>query len=707
MSSLEWDAAWSLALKVASAGHGNAAVHNTLESAQRDAGQHTDDLRVWAFDIPAAKLSTASPKHFLVAKVERFARSYSIMAPSERHAYEVLDERLPCWPYFDLEMQPVMSWERANELADAVVVGAISVLTATHPRLKITPIRMSSHRSSRFSMHIILRIESPDDNGHLTPKPLCSLRHASALCGHVAARLPPDTPDNFVDSSVYHDRRAFRLCWSTKLSDKSQTRLLPLPGVLPPEADVAELLATTLIHPETPAGGWPSLTSLDTLSLFQARLPSKPKGDESPSGVRNARVPLQKVCKTSSLANGVADKWELTWSEITATPALDCPRFPHPGICASLSGRGVPPWPFGSIADWADAQLAAVGCEERSDGSRLADWRYLRSERPSEALLHLSGIGGICAHAGRTHTSSRVMVTIDLRSGAAWLRCWSNHCVVWRTTLHGGRRYVKARTPIGIVGSSFSLDELVGFERMYNDRLPSTEPRVDAKPLLCGALRLESDTNASEATFRRFKEPTCAAPTQELVPSLPPTALGRRSGLEVRASQVSGRGLFTTQSIPPGGFIALARGDWEWHGGFGGSRDDPYALELDVHTCIPTRNHTGVVDLEGNMLVAANEPPEGVCANAFFRSWLCEHEVVEGGRRGVKVSALALHAGAEGILACTEVFVHYGTYYDPIRRSNKYIAGTPHPPMKKGDLEIPAVYLGRDTPHNAWCVFWK
>ena len=168
---------------------------------------------------------------------------------------------------------------------------------------------------------------------------------------------------------------------------------------------------------------------------------------------------------------------------------------------------------------------------------------------------------------------------------------------------------------------------------------------------------------------------------------------GARSDLEVRLSSRVRNGftLWTTKAIPPGGFVACQMGAWVRV--LGGeepqSLNSAYCILLDDWMLTPpTMRSTDDFYLAARI----NEPDEGEDANSFGVSWYQSSQVLAG--ESGAIACLAIHAGAEGIDAETEIKWHYGKDYEGVRRRRKYKAGSPCKPMKKQACEQPASYFG-------------
>lgn len=201
----------------------------------------------------------------------------------------------------------------------------------------------------------------------------------------------------------------------------------------------------------------------------------------------------------------------------------------------------------------------------------------------------------------------------------------------------------------------------------------------------------------------------CACPPPPLpslqhATALPTSRAVACPGLMIAPSSVPGAGwgLFSSTGIPAGGFVALLRGEWvRCDDATDAFTDDGYDLVTDFHVC----HQTSIIVRESlveNPLLAANEPPVAMTANAFFAEWGLEQEVICGGAVGQRVVALALHACSEGISAGAEVFVDYGGGYDGVRRAKGYKRGTRGTDVPFAHRQWPAESLGSRTPANAF-----
>ena len=110
---------------------------------------------------------------------------YNGLHQQDRHVYEVIDARRPCWAYFDLEFTRKDGLNAAvdgDALTNRVVSAACDRLMAAagDRPLEIEVIVLASARPTKFSRHVVLRPHWTD--GTRRPAPLAGSPHA----GHLA-----------------------------------------------------------------------------------------------------------------------------------------------------------------------------------------------------------------------------------------------------------------------------------------------------------------------------------------------------------------------------------------------------------------------------------------------------------------------------------------------------------------------------------------
>ena len=88
--------------------------------------------RIWALDLPPPD-SGGAPKRWFVATPAEVDEGYARLPPQDRHVYEVIDARRPCWAYFDLEFtrkDGLNATVDGDALTERVVSAACDALVA-------------------------------------------------------------------------------------------------------------------------------------------------------------------------------------------------------------------------------------------------------------------------------------------------------------------------------------------------------------------------------------------------------------------------------------------------------------------------------------------------------------------------------------------------------------------------------------------------
>ena len=236
-----------------------------------------------------------------------------------------------------------------------------------------------------------------------------------ARCGAAAA---------VIDRTVYASGRCFRLIHSRKLVGPHGAPLL------------FNLARSTLTEAE--AGLALASPCVEAYATLLAPAAKPQLGKRSRAIAACADAPAQAAIAPAELGEC---EWQARWRRVTVMPPLDTPGLRHPRVLERRRGGGLSPEPFAALGRWAAARLDELGC------SGVQGWELARSDWPPEALLHLTGRGGRCAHVERAHKSENVMISVDLLNALAWQRCWNRECVV----RFAGGRYRKARACVGAV----------------------------------------------------------------------------------------------------------------------------------------------------------------------------------------------------------------------------------------------------------------
>ena len=267
---VDYERIWSQALGAAGDKAGCAfdrpLVHRYLDACQLQCDKEKD-RRVWAYDLPARAGQSGAPKRYVAATVDELERALRRVAPADRHCYEVVDARRPCWPYFDLEFYrggALNAGLDGDALVARVVDAAVAELDTAaareHPpaALRVEAVVLASERPAKFSRHVVLRVFRVGGG----PAPLSGSRAAGALAASVSAALGPAgvveaegrKPTAFVDAGVYTRARCFRLEGCSKLGAAAGSALAVsgrvvvrgAPGPIP----AAPGLRGTLVVPE-------------------------------------------------------------------------------------------------------------------------------------------------------------------------------------------------------------------------------------------------------------------------------------------------------------------------------------------------------------------------------------------------------------------------------------------------------------------------
>ena len=425
---VDYDAIWSRALASpgdkAGCAYGRPLVHRCKDACELQCDKERD-RRVWAYDLPAPAGQSGAPKRYVAATVDELERALRRVAPGDRHCYEVIDARRPCWPYFDLEFYrggALNAGVDGDALAARVVDAAVAELEAAAARedppaaLRVEAVVLASERPAKFSRHVVLRVFRGDGG----PAPLAGSRAAGVLAARVSAALGPAgvveaegrKPTAFVDAGVYTRARCFRLEGCSKLGAAAGSALAVsgraargAPGPIPAAPGLRGTLVAPLLlaAPRCLGLDAPTATALPPPATATARAPPAPPAPRAPAGRVDAAA------------------WERAWRGATATPLLDVVSLDHPYITVSTRGAGRPPPPLDAVFDAALASLrSAAGGEPRA-----SRWAYKAAAHPSERLLHVTLAGAVvCASKGRPHKSQKAIVTADPVSGACWQRCW-------------------------------------------------------------------------------------------------------------------------------------------------------------------------------------------------------------------------------------------------------------------------------------------
>ena len=373
------EALWKRALPSVVVAYGGPVIHNTIDAARAQLKGDKDGRRIWGVDLPPPD-SGGAPKRWFVATPAEVDEGYARLHPQDRHVYEVIDARRPCWAYFDLEFTRKDGLNAAvdgDALTERVVSAACDALVAAagDRPLEIEVIVLASARPTKFSRHVVLRPHWTD--GTRRPAPLAGSPHAGHLADVVIKALgdaltvqsgDARTTTSFVDTGVYTRDRCFRVWGSTKHGDDEAaafdvTEQRVFPGSRP-VAFTRSPLRETLVVPELQPG------EIDCLEIEAPVEPPPPP--PSPGAAEEAAAPA------APAAPAPAGSWEDSWDGATATPCSTRRRSP-----TSSSSRG------------RATEASRRRCSpRRRRGARGAPARPPRQRRPHADVLALRR-GGI------------------------------------------------------------------------------------------------------------------------------------------------------------------------------------------------------------------------------------------------------------------------------------------------------------------------
>lgn len=452
-------------------------------------------LQVWAYDlIPDPKFPKSAPKRYVRATLDEFKQAYAKIAERDRHAYEVIDEKKPCFSYFDLEFSRGGGDERdGNAIARRIVDAAVSVIRRLcgSTEVEIDAIFLDSSRPNKFSQHVVLRsFVLPFGRRILAPL------QGSEAAGKVARLTVDQLKDDFdkaaVDVLVYTKSRCFRIEGSSKLGSAIPLRIRSClryakDSVVEVEPPKPGDLRRTLVVPELPPDHVHILRFKGDLMHRPSSLQSSTNQQENMVVPEQDKIMVQKTVENSPATiergplreNYSGISWLKCWNGATTTPLLDLIDVKHEFVCARQTGKKNPPQPFERLAEWA-VDMARRRLRPIKPITIYA-WRYVRAEFPPEQYLHLTIFGSRYCHSrGRHHRSNNVIVTVDPTTGATWQRCWDSAdcCETAKTAdgvtvrLYSKHFFVDERAPPEVLPRPLDLYSFEIGHGLYRRRRP-------------------------------------------------------------------------------------------------------------------------------------------------------------------------------------------------------------------------------------------
>lgn len=207
-----------------------------------------NDSRILPIGVFAEETAINGSRNYIVSSYESIWYYISSLCKHERHIYEVLLEKQPCWLYFDIEYN-----KKQYKLDD----NQILVDFTNHLRLWINSafgyliektdiIYLRSSNYDKFSYHIIVKKIDKDQNFSTLFKDNQSMK---IFVNHFISYLNKNQVvisgfdyfklQNIIDIGVYTKNRCFRMLYSSKFGKKSILQIdeentdFPLTEILP------------------------------------------------------------------------------------------------------------------------------------------------------------------------------------------------------------------------------------------------------------------------------------------------------------------------------------------------------------------------------------------------------------------------------------------------------------------------------------------
>lgn len=158
-------------------------------------------------------------------------------------------------------------------------------------------------------------------------------------------------------------------------------------------------------------------------------------------------------------------------------------------------------------------------------------------------------------------------------------------------------------------------------------------------------------------------------------------------------------GLFTTKTLPLGSFVGFYCGREEENNGsnqsYGMTLIDEYKSQPAVAI---VANPSG--NMTSDLLGFVNEPPQNSTANLTMVAYHLYSPFGQG-KQFAMAKAIAFYTNREvraSLAHPAELFVHYGSGYDPVRKLKGYTVGKPGPPINPAKLEDPRTHGPKMIP---------
>jgi len=149
-------------------------------------GPSSADEPMWSVDVPPGPTAAGggAPKVYFHLDAARLDDVLAATPPAGRHVYEVLDARLPCYAFFDLDGVGQNATQFRATVAAVATAARRELMRAPVDGLRVDTISLECDRAGKASRHLVFKTHAAS-----RPMPLPSLSHARALAIRVGCAL--------------------------------------------------------------------------------------------------------------------------------------------------------------------------------------------------------------------------------------------------------------------------------------------------------------------------------------------------------------------------------------------------------------------------------------------------------------------------------------------------------------------------------------
>jgi len=456
--------------------------------------------RIWAFDT--------NPKNgakgwMWTDCIETFVDAYLQIDAKDRHAYEVVQQNVPCRMAFDLDMY---TGDGVNDDKDDKRMAA-EIIKETHrliednwpndgtPQFKDEV--LVAHGPMKRSCHIIVKTYDADGKEVLLKDFSVSKILAIAVNDNLGDAILVDRrpghggkaspePASFIDLAIYTKDRPFRLVYSSKITspDRPFVDAMKRQFSFGDERDDKTAVVDTLIVPH-------NASEMQTIEIKVdndddedldgkegTSVNQNPPNTDNDSGLAS-RIGGVVNCLLS-WGSRKTDENEQESNEMSipsptdngpsiATPEGTNPNDDYPEdeyplldfgkevVAKKSLGHDIPR-PFRALVPWVERLAADLPGAMRS-GRAISCSHYEYSEK--EAYVHFTlnrGYASYCHCIGRPHSEQNIMISVDMFGGIAYQRCWDRSCRDSETK-GSAKHILSCQPPAGSLPTKDALDK--------------------------------------------------------------------------------------------------------------------------------------------------------------------------------------------------------------------------------------------------------